>query len=168
MTHEGEEGVGTPLKENQPMRDKNGRLHTDPETVSKIMTEHYRTLHQDDPLRACHDDSWWTTTLPFLKEQLVNAEVVDDLCWQEVLVVIRGMNRDTAPGLDELHINMFKGMVREESMAELQKQLPGRTRWEGIQVDLLAEKLPQEPLTRLGKAIWKIIWKIWTTEEFPM
>jgi hypothetical protein len=121
MTHEGEEGVGTPLKENQPMRDINGRLHTDPETVSKIMTEHYRSLHQDDPLRACHDDSWWTTTLPFLKEQIVDTEIAYDLCWREVLVVIRGMNRDTAPGLDELHINMFKGMVREESMAELQK-----------------------------------------------
>lgn len=170
-THQGSgSNKGNPLRPNQPLRDVVGQLHTDPSKVQEIMTQHYRDLHQADPRRYAHNPRYWEATIPILKSNdddlLDNYQV--SFTWPEVLGAIRAMNRDTAPGKDELHINMFKALVREESIQELQDLLPGRTRWDGIQVDLPQDLLPEVPRTKLGKSVWTILLHIWDTEEMPL
>lgn len=168
LVHQDLDKTMLPLTADQPLRDRNGILTRDPLKVQEIMKDHYRSLHQDDPLRVCKSEAWWNTMLPFLDEAEGDQRAPsEDLSWLEVLGAIRSMNRDTAPGKDGLHINMFKAMVREESMENLKVKLPGRTRWENIQVDLSLKEMLPYPLTKMGKAVWMILRKVWQTEEIP-
>lgn len=168
LVHQNPDKTLIPLSNDQPLRDENGVLSKDPLKVQKIMREHYRSLHQDDPLRVCKREDWWNTMLPFLDEAEGDERAPsEELSWLEVLGAIRAMNRDTAPGKDELHINMFKAMVREESMKNLEIKLPGRKRWEGIQVDLGLKDMLPYPLTKMGVAVWSILQKVWLTEQIP-
>jgi len=164
------EGKGNPLHKNQPLRDKEGTLQTDPVKVNKVMAEHYRSLHQDDPRGFAREPRFWANAIPELEMNGTDRErpgFDHPPYWSEVLVAIRSMNRDTSPGKDGLHINMFKGMVREESMLALQANNPGRTRWENINVDLPEEDLPTYPLSAMGKAVFAIITNTWVSEVTP-
>lgn len=168
-THrESTDGVGMPLRPNQPLRDREGRLCTDPAEVNRIMTEHYRSLHQDIPAPTFRRTRYWEVNIPELVTgQKPQPEVCEDIGWQEVLGTIRAMNRDTSPGSEEVHINMMKALVREESMAQLQAKLPNRYRWDGIQVDLRLEEMPEVPQTPLGKAVFSLLHKFWNTGIVP-
>jgi hypothetical protein len=164
-------GIGMPLKPTQPVRTKTGVLVTEPDEVCETVREHYRTLHQDDPRRYCHNPRYWKATIDVLKEEDSDEEAEPDPqpTWRDTLEAIRKMNRDTSPGKDQLHVNMFKALVREESMLQLQTVMaPGRVRWEEIQVDLPYEKLPDEPLSKFGKSVWNLIKRVWDNEEMPV
>jgi len=170
-THrESASGMGMPMKPTQPVRNRAGVLVTDPEEVCETVKEHYRSLHQDDPRRRCHLPRYWETTIDALKREESDEERAEDpeLTWRDTLESIRVMNRDTSPGKDQIHINMFKALVREECMLQLQTELaPGRVRWEEIQVDLPYEKLPNTPLSKFGKAVWNLLTEVWVNEEMP-
>jgi endonuclease/exonuclease/phosphatase (EEP) superfamily protein YafD len=164
------DGKGMPLSDNQPLRDQKGDLQSDKKQVREIMTNHYRKLHQDDPGNISRDEEFWPSTIPDLEltaeENAETLVLVEELTWPEILEAIRAMNRDTAPGKDGLHINMFKCMVREESMEEVRAHTGGK-KWEHIQVDLDAKDLPNTPRTKMGKAVWRILQAIWVHEYTP-
>lgn len=160
---------GMPLAVSQPLRDEHMQLQSEPQEVNRIMTEHYKALHQDDPWRFSHFPRYWTERIAHLN--MTEEDDIPDGCpvitWPEVLEAVRKMNRDTSPGKDGLHINMCKAMVRVECMEQLKILRPGRTEWDGIQVDLPADQLPENPLTQLGKSTFAILRKVWTTREIP-
>jgi len=168
-------GTGTatslPISPGQPLRNKQGDLVTSIDEKVGVLREHYRELHQDTRTDSYNKRRFWEVNVPGLDKSEDRSdegnEGCSDLVWPEVLVAIREMNTDTSPGKDELHINMFKAMVREESMAQLKKLLPRRTRWENIQVDLPVAQLPATPLTRMGKATWDLLERVWREEKFP-
>jgi exonuclease III len=169
-THQGSgDYTGMPMKPNQPLRDEEGKLETDPKKVAEVLTNHYKSLHQADKKGFARNPRYWEATIPEFSNSgdVIEQESCPELGWRETLLAIRAMNRDTAPGKDELHINMFKALVREESMAQLKVLKPGRHRWEGIQVDLPAHEMPDTPRTRLGKAVYNILQKVWNSEEYP-
>jgi hypothetical protein len=91
----------------------------------------------------------------------------DGLNWPKVLHTIRGMNRNMAPGKDEIHINVLKAMVREESMAQLRVGNPDYVRLDFVNVDLLLDQLPLQPLTKLGKVFHALLERTWQTGCIP-
>ena len=66
-----------------------------------------------------------------------------------------------------MHINILKQLVREECMKQLEVMNPNRVRLDYTFVDLLEEELPEEPLTAMGRAIFKILKATWSQEEIP-
>ncbi|KAF8258019.1 hypothetical protein EI94DRAFT_1708406 [Lactarius quietus] len=87
-----------------PVKDSEGVLlyHTD--KILQAMKDQYEELLMYDPDGR---------TSNYLGEQGVEmTDLNDGLDWPEVLFTIRGMNRNMAPGKDEIHINVLKIMVR--------------------------------------------------------
>jgi len=81
----------------------------------------------------------------------------EELTWREIIMAIRRMRRNTAPGKDGVHVNILKQLVREECMKQLEVMNPNRVRLDHTFVDLPEEELPEEPLTAMGRAIFKIL-----------
>jgi hypothetical protein len=76
------------------------------------------------------------------------------------------MNRDTALGVDGMHVNLLKSMVKEECMlaafGEDREQHPDNS------VRALPEsKLPKSPLSLMGRVLWKVLKAVWALEDIP-
>ncbi|OJT04059.1 LINE-1 retrotransposable element ORF2 protein [Trametes pubescens] len=178
-------GFNEPMRPSQPLRDKNGKLWTDPTGVQDVLKSHYQSLLQDckperttEPLPPSEEewddeDAWrrsfgkeWPDILgPDPEEPLEG--INESLEWPEVIAAIRAMNGGTAPGLDWLHIDVFKGMVREECMAALLNRDPLFVRRDHIQIDLPRKDLPTTPQTKMGKWTFKVLSEVWDTGSVP-
>ncbi|CDO78133.1 hypothetical protein BN946_scf184614.g1 [Trametes cinnabarina] len=167
-------GENMPMKPSQPLRDKKNRLQTDPKAIQTVMAEHYKDLLQDDHNGDMRDQNFWESIWGDADE---DGQVEEDLAqtqdlakkitWQECLLAIRAMNGGTSPGVDEVHIDVLKGLVAEECMAELQFQNPHFVRKDNIQVHLAADKLPELPRTPMGKAVYKLLNLSWKLKRLP-
>ena len=87
--------------------------------------------------------------------------------WPDILVTIQKANRNTAMGKDGVHINVLKAMVLEECMMEIARENPGFQWPDNVRVDLLEDKLPEEPMTPMGKAFYSLILNVWETGCIP-
>jgi exonuclease III len=149
-----------------PVKDKEGVVQFRPEKILEVFKEHYEDLLTYDPDELSHDWTHWDEfylgdPLPLL------GDLNDGLLWPEVLVTIRGINRNTAPGEDGVHINVLKAMVLEECMAQVQIENPQFNRPDNVRIDLKAASLPKTPLTKLGKAFYTLLNSVWQSNVVP-
>lgn len=150
-----------------PVKDKEGMLQTSLQDILKVQKEHYQSVMQYDPDNLAMDEAYWATKeIPTERREDLEG-LNDDLKWREVITAIRRMRRNTAPGKDGVHVNILKQLVREECMKQLEMRNPHRTRLDNTFVDLPEEELPEDPLTTMGKALFKILRKTWTQEAIP-
>ncbi|KAF8633650.1 hypothetical protein AX17_004415 [Amanita inopinata Kibby_2008] len=103
------------------MKTGDGEMVSEPEEVTKIFSDHYRALAQDDPLGIADDEDHWQQVWPG-PDQDERENLNIPLTWTEIIEAIRGMNCNTAPGLDMIHSNVLKALVLEESMAKVALQ----------------------------------------------
>ncbi|KAG8703298.1 hypothetical protein FRC08_002957 [Ceratobasidium sp. 394] len=149
-----------------PVKNSRGELQLTSEGILDAVMNHYRILAQDDENRRSRDSTYWDgIDLGQPKDPLPH--INEDLRWTEVLLAIRGMNRNTTPGKDGVHVNVLKVLVREECLAALKAENPAFNRPHHVWVDLPADKLPVEPLTPMGKSLFKILSASWALEKTP-
>ncbi|THH27478.1 hypothetical protein EUX98_g6712 [Antrodiella citrinella] len=149
-----------------PVRNKDGELKVSGADIMYEMTSYYRELAQDNPDNISTDEARWAEM--DLGEDLPDLGGINQaLAWPEVLLAIRRMNRNTAPGKDGVHINVLKSMVVEECMAELVRQNPDFARADKVMVNLPKDELPIHPLTPMGRAFWTLMNRVWEGGAFP-
>ncbi|KAJ8456384.1 hypothetical protein ONZ51_g12159 [Trametes cubensis] len=156
-------GTNEPMKPNQPLRDKNGDLKTGPDGIRQVMSDHYKDLLQDVPAEDWNDEAYWRRRVN-IQPHWERGELEglnDPLRWEEILLAIRSMNGGTSPGIDGTHIDIFKSLLHEECMEEVKRQNQTFVRRDNIQIHLPAEKLPSQPLTPLGKAVYYLLTETW-------
>lgn len=129
------------------------------------MKVHYQDLLTYDPKGVSQNEAHWEGI--DLGDPLPSLGVDTDLHWPEVLVAIWRANRNTAPGKDEIHINVLKAMVAEESMAEVCFQSPNFNCPDNVRIDLPSKHLPALPHTPLGKAFFTLLLRTWNTGCIP-
>lgn len=150
----------------QPVRDRAGTLRTDTGGILETTKDHYEHLATDDPEGLANNQEHWRSIdmgpdLPALDG------LNGDLGWTEVLVAIRGMNRNTAPGKCGMHVNTLKSVVVEECMAKIQNDNEAFRRPDNVRVNLPFFELPTDPLTPFGKALWRVLKAVWALETIP-
>ena len=150
-----------------PVRNKAGALCVDSDSHLAAVKEHYQALAQDDPDNTSRDERYWDSiSLNYPRREEPLKELNTPLLWKEIVVAIRGMNRDTAPGVDKMHVNLLKAMVKEECMLEaygLEKE-----KHPDMSIRALPEsKIPKSPLSPMGKALWKVLTAVWALEDIP-
>jgi exonuclease III len=149
----------------QPIRVGN-ELKTKPSDILKATAQHYKNIAQYDPQNRIKDDDYWNAR--DLGEELPELQGINDnIAWKEVIVAIRGMRVNTSPGQDMMHVNVLKMLVLEECMAQIQKETPEFRRQDDIRVDLPSEQMCQEPLTPMGKTLFKLLNRVWSDEQVP-
>ena len=152
-----------------PVKDKDGVLQHHADRILQVMKDHYEDLLTYDPQGLSSNHKYWADVdLGEARPEMVDLN--DGLGWLEILLTIRGMNRNTAPGKDEVHVNVLKIMVREECMAALQKENPDFRRPDNVFVDLSEYKVKEllvEPQTRLGKAFHALLNQTWQAGCIP-
>ena len=152
-----------------PVKNKEGALQHGVERILKVMKVHYEDLLTYDPKGLSSNHEYWAD-INLGEPGLELEELNKNLTWPEILFMIRGMNRNTTPGKDEVHINVLKIMVREECMVVLQKDNPNFRCPDNVFVDLSeteVRKLLKTPLTGMGKSFYYLIDKVWLTACVP-
>ncbi|GBE87771.1 hypothetical protein SCP_1104480 [Sparassis crispa] len=163
-------GEGQPMKPSQPLKDDKGHLQTSPEGIQKVMSDHYKKLLQDDKDGQMREYEYWRNKFPYQDEVSRDYEHLGlsaPMEWPECLSSIREMNGGTSPSEDELHIDVFKGMVGEECMAELKIWNPQFVRKDNIQVNLPKKLLPMQPRTPMGKVVFHLLNSAWELGDIP-
>ena len=151
---------------NPVFNEETKELITDLPGVVNAHADHYErlaTFNEDG-----HRDEWekWMQLEPAdMHDELEG--INEPLRFDEVLMAIRRMNRNTATGVDEIHINVLKALVPEESWLEFLMLNPGFTRPDWSRKDLKASELPTEPRTKFGKALFRVLNAAWEKEELP-
>ena len=152
-----------------PVKDKDGHLKHRAEEILAVMKEHYEDLLTYDPKNLSLDHEHWESV--DLGDPMPSLGLSETPYWPEVLVTIRGMNRNTAPGKDGIHINVLKTLVLEECMAEVKENAKKKNRpWkrpDNVRIDLPKDRLPHHPLTPLGKAFFSLLLRTWNTSCIP-
>jgi hypothetical protein len=152
-----------------PIKDKEGVLQHHADRILRVMKDHYEDLLTHDPqgLSSNHEH-WADVDLGEAMPEMVDLN--EGLRWLEILLTNRGMNRNTAPGKDEVHVNVLKIMVREECMVALQKENVDFRRPDNVFVDLSKRKVREllvDPLTHLGKAFHALLNYTWQAGCIP-
>lgn len=151
----------------QPVKDKEGKLQTNLQDILNVQKEYYQSVMQYDPENLAMDEEYWAAKeIPFERGEDLEG-LNEELQWKEVMMAIRRMRRNTAPGKDGVHVNILKQMVREECMKQLEERNPERVRLDHTYVDLPEEELPETPLTKMGASLFRILKATWAQETIP-
>ena len=136
----------------KPIQGKDGMLLTEPKDILNCTYEYYKDLKQDDPEKLSQNPEYWKGKFKGEQKDCLLEGINDPLTWDLVLLTIRHMMVGTAPGHNDIPVEMFKAMLKEECTEALETD-PG----DNIYVALPAPDLPKEPLTEMGRALWRII-----------
>jgi exonuclease III len=151
----------------QPVNDIEGKLQTNLQDILEVQKNHYQSAMQFDPNNLAMNEEYWAEKdIPFERKEDLEG-LNEDLRWREVIMAIRRMRRNTAPGKDGVHVNILKQMVREECMKQLEVINPDRVRLDHTFVDLPEDELPEVPLTTMGKTLFKILRATWAQGTVP-
>ena len=146
----------------KPIQGKDGTLLTEPKDILNRTYEYYKDLKQDDPEKLSQNPEHWKEKFKGERKDRPLEGINDPLTWDLVLLAIRHMMVGTAPGHNDIPVEMFKAMLKEECTEALETD-PG----DNIYVALPAPDLPKEPLTEMGRALWRIIEAIWDLRHQP-
>jgi hypothetical protein len=137
---------------------------TDLPGVLRIHADYYKNLatYNGDS----HLNNWekWMDIGPAELPPVLEG-INDPIYYVEILTAIRQINRNTALGVDEIHINVLKALVVEEGWAEFLIQNPELSRPDWIRKDVKVSDLPNTLRTNLGKALYKLLTLIWNKAQ---
>ena len=177
-----------------PLRDHNNQLKTTHKEILEVAKNHYKKLAAEDIGHSKDKEYWEKIPMPpITKPPEVRNRVVDlmdwtpepdipipalnnPIAWTDVLMAIRVMNRGTAAGPDEIHVDVLKELLKLECKMEVQrvmneeqkaKNLRPRKAPEGIYFALREDQLPKFPGSPMGKALFTIITTMWALEVTP-
>ncbi|KAI6137751.1 hypothetical protein BKA82DRAFT_4344446 [Pisolithus tinctorius] len=97
----------------KPVTDKEGRLLTDEADIRQRTYEYFKDLHQDDPRSLSRNKDYWAGKARKRREQELQG-LNDTPAWREILLAIRQMTLGTAPGHDDIPIEVYKALLKEE------------------------------------------------------
>lgn len=146
-----------------PVRDNHGVLHTDKAAILEQTTAYFKNLSQDDPLHLSQNAEHWRGRVD--ARRTIPLDCNKAIEWREVLDAIRRMALGTAPGNDDIPIEVYKAMLKEECHAHCRNQ--GHEIGDGIYVALPLLSLPADPCTPMGTQLKRVIDGIWETEHQP-
>lgn len=149
----------------KPIQDKNGKLLTDPAAVRERVYTYYKELNQDDPEKLSNNKEHWKGKFKERRKEPLDG-VNDPFTWTLVLLAIRHMALGTAPGHNDIPVEVFKALLKEECHVALEKLNSTRV-GDNIYVALPEDLLPEEPVTNMGKALWRIVQGIWKVRRQP-
>jgi exonuclease III len=151
----------------QPVRNKDGVLCTDAESILAAIAEHYDHLANGEAGRSQHEAYW--DDVDILTEPGPTLEDLNDgISWPDVLKAIRRTKRNTAVNpRDLIHANVLKELLNEECMATVKSKNPHMTRPDLVKFALADKDLPTDPLTPMGKALYPILKRVWELEQTP-
>lgn len=151
----------------KPIQDKNGKLLTNPDQIRERIYNYYKELNQDDPEKLSQNREYWRGRYKLDNKRTEPLKGVNDpFEWRMVLLAIRHMALGTAPGHNDIPVEMFKSLLKEECHAALKEANSGRV-GDNIYVALPEHLLPTEPTTGMGKALWRIIQGVWKVRGQP-
>ena len=119
---------------------------TEPMRVASIWAKHFSELAHDHSGHS-KDPGYWPKQLanrPQIQGNGGNEEEERPLQWRECAMVIKGMDRGKAAGLDGIPAEWYKLVIKGGEEAE----------W--------------KPSTPMAKALWKVLKGIWDGEVIPM
>lgn len=148
----------------KPIQDKHGKLLTNPEQVRERVYTYYKDLNQDDPEKLSRNKDYWKGRYEDRRPEPLKG-INDPFEWRQVLLAIRKMALGTAPGHNDIPVEMFKSLLKEECHAALKKA--GTSVGDNTYVALPEHLLPNEPTTEMGKALWRIIQGMWKVKRQP-
>ena len=152
-----------------PVKDSEGVLQYHADQILQAMKDRYEDPLTHNPEGLTSNSKYWASVdLGEPKEEL--DDLNDCILWLEILLTIRGMNCNTTPGKDEVHINILKIVIREEFMAAITVENP-RFRWpDNVYVDLSkfdVRRLLLHPLTHMGKVFHTLLNRTWQSGCIP-
>ena len=145
-----------------PVKDKDGVMKYRAEEIVEVMKTHYEDLLTYDPDGKIGNNEYWDS-VELGEGRTEMFELNLRPTWLDILVTIQKANRNTATGKDGVHINVLKAMVLEECMMEIAWENPEFQQPDNVRVDLPEDKLPEEPVTPMGKAFYSLILNVWET-----
>lgn len=148
----------------QPVQDKQGKLVTEPAAITERVYEYYKELNQDDPEGLSQNEAYWKGRAPERNPSTFE-KLNETPKWTSALLAIRKMALGTAPGHDGIPVEVYKVLLKEECHQHLSNQ--GITVGDHTYVALPADKLPTDPCTPMGKALYRIIVGMWTVKRQP-
>ena len=148
----------------KPVMDKEGNLLTEEKAIRNRIFEYYRDLKQDDPENISRNREYWKGKCTERVEQELPG-INKDPKWQEILLAIRKMALGTAPGHDDIPVEMYKSLLKEECHALLAST--GVRVGDNTYVALPEKDLPDAPQTMMGQHLERIIKGIWNVERQP-
>lgn len=146
-----------------PVQDKGGVLLTQKADILKRTNEYYRDLLQDDPRNLSRNREHWVGKARDRREDALPCN--DPITWRDTLMAIRSMALGTSAGKDDIPIEVYKSMLKEECHQHLRTQ--GVNVGDATYVALPEHALPTEPCTPMGKQLKRIIEGIWNTKAQP-
>jgi len=146
-----------------PVMDKGGVLLTQKADILKRTNEYYKDLLQDDPQRLSRNSQHWKGKAQEKRKDALPCN--DPITWRETLLAIRSMALGTSPGIDDIPIEVYKAMLKEECHQHLKTQ--GVNVGDATYIALPEHSLPTEPCTPMGKQLQRIIKGMWSTAAQP-
>ena len=147
-----------------PVQAKDGKLLTEETDIRDLIFEYYKELKQDDPDNISGDKAFWSGKCQKRAPEELPG-INEEPTWKEVLLAIRKMALGTAPGHDDIPVEMYKSMLKEECHNLLASE--GTLVGDNIYVALPEADLPGEPQTLMSLHLFRIILGVWTTEQQP-
>ena len=168
-------GTGTRAQGLGPVNDKRGVLQTDPKKIMETIKVHYEELANSEP-GTSQDEKFWREKVTDQEVKPMLEGINSGITWPDVLLAIRAMTRGTAPGQDEISIDVLKELLAQECKEQVEVTMNvavnehsniRRRAPLGIRFALEAKDLPKLPLTNLGKTLYKLIEGCWQLEQTP-
>ncbi|KAJ4463702.1 hypothetical protein J3R30DRAFT_3416166 [Lentinula aciculospora] len=146
-----------------PVLSKEQVLLTSNKDILQRHTEYWRELVQDNPKNISNDKAYWKDSV---KQRRAEPYQCDNTpSWSECLLAIRSQATGTAAGEDDIPIDLYKVLYKEECRAYLAQK--GKIIDEPTVVALPHWALPNTPLTPMGKQLHRVITGIWEIEGQP-
>jgi len=146
-----------------PVLDKGGVLLTQKPDILKRTTEYYKELLQDDLQSLSRNENHWRGKAVDRREDPLPCN--DPITWRDILTAIRSMALGTSAGKDDIPIEVYKAMLKEECHQHLKSQ--GVNVGDATYVALPEHVLPIGPCTPMGVQLRRIIEGIWNTKAQP-
>ena len=146
-----------------PVKDKNGILLTNSKDILIRTTEYFKELAQDDKEDLSKNEPFWKGTAEDRKD--ADLPCNDPISWCAVLLAVRSMILGTAPGNEDVPIEIYKALLKEECHTYL--RLKGVVVGECTYIALPEDNLPTTPCTPMGVQLYRVINGMWDTTSQP-
>jgi len=146
-----------------PVKDKNDVLLTNPKDILNRTTEYFKELAQDDKEKLSQNKNFWKGKAEDRKE--ADLPCNDPISWRATLLAVRSMILGTTPGDEDVPIEIYKSLLKEECHTYL--KLRGIPVGDCTYIALPEDNLPLAPCTPMGVQLYRIINGMWDKAAQP-